>query len=767
MTRLPTPGSDDGTWGIVLNDFLGVEHNPDGSLKLRTDPALTSKANDASVVHNTGAETIAGTKTFSASPIVPTPTLGNQATTKAYVDSTVSAGAPDATTTNKGIVQLAGDLSGTAAAPTVPGLGGKVSSVSAGDSTITIGGTATAPTVKVNTISDANVSAISESKVTNLTSDLAAKATDSAVIHNTLVTAKGDIITATGSSTPTNLAIGTDGQVLTADSTQTKGIKWSTIPSAPVTSVAGKTGAVTLTSTDVGLGNVDNTSDANKPVSTATQTALDAKAPLASPTFTGTVTVPTPSSGTDAATKTYVDTVASGAATPDATTTTKGKVQLAGDLGGTAGAPTVLATHLSAPLPIAQGGTGSTTQNFVDLSTNQASIGGDKTFTNNVIIVGNINQTGNNVISNLNYPLYLQTQTLNDIIIRHNSIEKLRVGASAVTFADAENITVGTATGTKIGTATTQKLGFYNAPPITQPTGSVLTALANLGLVASPTLAAGDIPAIPESTVTILVSDLAAKATDSLIVHIAGTETVTGAKTFGAQVRVNGASGDPVFIDHNEIKLDAAGDAHFSIRTAQTAGYLTIEDTSSNLAPGVSGTVLLKVHKSDGNTAITGTLTLGSALTVANGGTGANTLTGILKGNGTSAVTTIAAPSGTIVGTTDTQTLTNKRMTSRVSTIASSATPTPNADTDDIYTVTALTTGATFGAPSGTPTEGQKLIIRIKDDGTSRSLAWNSIYRIIGTTLPIATAISKTLYVGCIYNNTDTKWDVVSVAQEA
>lgn len=43
---------------------------------------------------------------------------------------------------------------------------------------------------------------------------------------------------------------------------------------------------------DVGLGNVDNTSDANKPVSTATQTALDLKAPLASPTFTGTVTLP-------------------------------------------------------------------------------------------------------------------------------------------------------------------------------------------------------------------------------------------------------------------------------------------------------------------------------------------------------------------------------------------------------------------------------------------------------------------------------------------
>jgi citrate lyase gamma subunit len=51
------------------------------------------------------------------------------------------------------------------------------------------------------------------------------------------------------------------------------------------------TGTVSgVTKTHVGLGNVDNTSDANKPVSTATQTALDLKANLANPTFTGTVT---------------------------------------------------------------------------------------------------------------------------------------------------------------------------------------------------------------------------------------------------------------------------------------------------------------------------------------------------------------------------------------------------------------------------------------------------------------------------------------------
>lgn len=124
MARLPVPGGDDGSWGQVLNDFLSVSHASDGTL---TDSAVTDAgaASDTMVVHNTGAEAIAGTKTFSASPVVPTPSLGSQAANKTYVDSVAGAGAPDATTTTKGILQLAGDLSGTASLPTVPELANK------------------------------------------------------------------------------------------------------------------------------------------------------------------------------------------------------------------------------------------------------------------------------------------------------------------------------------------------------------------------------------------------------------------------------------------------------------------------------------------------------------------------------------------------------------------------------------------------------------------------------------------------------------------
>jgi hypothetical protein len=64
---------------------------------------------------------------------------------------------------------------------------------------------------------------------------------------------------------------------------------------------------------------------------------------------------------------------------------------------------------------------------------------------------------------------------------------------SGLTIADNTNIVLNTTTGTKIGTSTSQKLGFFNATPVVQQTGNVLTALQNLGLVASATLPASSV----------------------------------------------------------------------------------------------------------------------------------------------------------------------------------------------------------------------------------------------------------------------------------
>jgi hypothetical protein len=74
------------------------------------------------------------------------------------------------------------------------------------------------------------------------------------------------------------------------------------------------TGTVSgVTASMVGLGNVDNTSDANKPVSTATQSALDARLALSGGTMTGDITLAgAPTQALHAATKAYVDGIAEG-----------------------------------------------------------------------------------------------------------------------------------------------------------------------------------------------------------------------------------------------------------------------------------------------------------------------------------------------------------------------------------------------------------------------------------------------------------------------
>lgn len=100
----------------------------------------------------------------------------------------------------------------------------------------------------------------------------------------------------------------------------------------------------------------------------------------------------------------------------------------------------------------------------------------------------------------------------------------------------------------------------------------------------------------------------------------------------------------------------------------------------------------------------------------------------------------------------------------KIETIATSSTPTPNCDVADIYTVTALAEAATFGAPTGTPTNGRSLLIRIKDNGTARALNFNAAYR-FSTDLakPTTTVLGKTLYMGFIWNSTSSTWDCLAI----
>jgi len=115
----------------------------------------------------------------------------------------------------------------------------------------------------------------------------------------------------------------------------------------------------------------------------------------------------------------------------------------------------------------------------------------------------------------------------------------------------------------------------------------------------------------------------------------------------------------------------------------------------------------------------------------------------------------------------DSVTIYNAPAEPRIVSVASTATLTVSSSTTDQSIITAQAEALTIAAPTGTPVEGQKLIIRIKDDGSARGITFNAVFRALGVTLPTTTVASKTTYLGLVYNSTDTKWDILATKTEA
>ena len=111
----------------------------------------------------------------------------------------------------------------------------------------------------------------------------------------------------------------------------------------------------------------------------------------------------------------------------------------------------------------------------------------------------------------------------------------------------------------------------------------------------------------------------------------------------------------------------------------------------------------------------------------------------------------------------------NIKIGTRTSTTTSAASITPNVDSYDNFELTALAVGFTLNNQTGTPVNFQKLMLRIKDNGSAQTIGFGTNYVAGGVALPTTTVAGKYMHLGFIYNtaNSLNKWMLVALTQEA
>lgn len=290
------------------------------------------------------------------------PTTATSAVNKAYVDAQAT---PSATPTTQGKVQLAGDLTGTAAAPAIAANAVTVSKLAVLGGSSQLLGSASSSSAATN-ISLGSGLQMSGSTLNINTSSLPFLPISGGSLTGSLTIPTGNTLTVTDAPTTatsvTNKAY-VDAQVTPSATTTAQGkiqlagdlTGTATAPviaanAVTVSKLAVLSGSSQLlgsassssSATNISLGSGLQMTGSVLSVNTSSLPFL----PLSGGTLTGSLTIPTsntltltdaPTTATSAVNKAYVD----AQTTPSATTTTQGKIQLAGDLTGTATAPAI------------------------------------------------------------------------------------------------------------------------------------------------------------------------------------------------------------------------------------------------------------------------------------------------------------------------------------------------------------------------------------------------------------------------------------------
>lgn len=130
----------------------------------------------------------------------------------------------------------------------------------------------------------------------------------------------------------------------------------------------------------------------------------------------------------------------------------------------------------------------------------------------------------------------------------------------------------------------------------------------------------------------------------------------------------------------------------------------------------------------------------------------------------------VVAVEGVVIPTiSSTNTITNKRNQKRVYSTTSLSTLTPEIDTYDVFCLTAQATALTIANHStSTPANGEMILIRILDNGTARAISFGTNYVAkAGVALPTTTVASKNMCMLFIWDSNLSKYNLLSVGQEA
>jgi hypothetical protein len=528
----------------------------------------------------------------------------------------------------------------------------------------------------------------------------------------------------------------------------------------------GGTGATTAAAarTNLGLGNVDNTADAAKPISTATQAALDTKAnanevntalatkanaaevntALATKANASDVTTSlglkedvsnkantplgtsTSLYPTQNAVKTYVDAQIASATIPDADATSKGKIQLAGDLAGTAAAPTV--PGLAAKADAAAVNTALNLKaNTADITTALATKANSSSLST-VATSGDYNDLSNKPIFSSTYVLPTASAS---------ALGGVKVGANLSmdgTGVLSATLSGGSITGTVAvangGTGATTLTGLVKGSGTSALTAAVSGTdyLAPNGSAASLT----NFPTFNQNT-----TGNAANVTGTVAVSNGGT----GATTLSGLVKGNGTGAMTAAVAGTDY-LAPNGNA------ANLTNFPTLNQNTTGNAANVTGIVA-----------------------VANGGTGAATLTGYVKGTGTTAMTASAIiPVADVTGAAP---LASPTFTGTLTAPIYASTPQALADGTTISWDPSLGLNAsvTLGGNrtlsfTTTPTAGAYGTLVVTQDGAgSRTLTLPSTTnKVLGSTSTTTIALSTTAgakdIINFYYDGTNCYWNV-------